>query len=403
MMSTHRSGSAFFLLNVAAYLTLVTVAMPVLAAVPGRSRLWVGLLFALFGVLATLFHRLKPGGVWIHAYLAAQTAILMALIIDFPESGVSHVHLLFFVLSAYAMLMLPLLPAVAWIVAFFALTMAAATYFFGWKHAVGMSAVAGGHALFGGFGALLRRSEMDRQRTEALLAELREAHRQLQEYATRVEQLAVAEERNRLAREMHDALGHRLTVAVVQLEGAQRLIPTDPQRAARIVSTMREQLKTALGELRQTVAALRAAPENELPLPAALSRLTQSFRDATGLAVHLDLPPELPPLPAGHHLALYRAAQEGLTNVQRHAKASQAWLALRADNGHVFLTVADDGRNFPAAIDESAFGLRGLRERAAELGGQLLLEDRPGGGAQIRLELPLLPEKFPKGRTHQVE
>jgi signal transduction histidine kinase len=151
------------------------------------------------------------------------------------------------------------------------------------------------------------------------------------------------------------------------------------------------------------VAALRAAPENELPLPAALSRLTQSFRDATGLAVHLDLPPELPPLPAGHHLALYRAAQEGLTNVQRHAKASQAWLALRADNGHVFLTVADDGRNFPAAIDESAFGLRGLRERAAELGGQLLLEDRPGGGAQIRLELPLLPEKFPKGRTHQVE
>jgi len=197
-----------------------------------------------------------------------------------------------------------------------------------------------------------------------------------------------------LAREMHDSLGHRLTVAVVQLEGAQRLIPTDPERAARMIGAMRDQMKEALAELRQTVAALRNPLEGveDAPLDAALTHLAQTFQDSTGLAVHLDLPDSLPALPATHRLALYRAAQESLTNAQRHASAKQVWLTVSAANGHVTLTAADDGKGFGEQVDtsEGSYGLRGLRERAAQLGGELILEDRRGGGAQLRFSLPLL-------------
>lgn len=398
MWSAQISRSSFFLLNVAAYITLVTVAIPTVAMVPAGDRLWVAALLAIFGMLVTQFQRRERGSGLSHVYLLLQAAVVAVIIWRFPTVGLAHVHLLFFVLSAYATLMLPLAPALLWIAAFFLFTMAAAATAFGWMHALGMLAVAGGHALFGSFGALLRQSEEERRQSERLLEELRSAHRQLQAYAAQAEQLAVAEERNRLAREMHDALGHRLTVAVVQLEGAQRLIPQEPERAAGMVGAMREELKTALGELRRTVAALRQAPEVDRPLSDGLQQLAQAFEEATGVQVLVSVPQALPALPEAVHLALYRAAQEGLTNVQRHAGARTAWLTLRVDGAEASLTVADDGRGVAqAALEHGADGspsllaahsLRGLRERAAQLDGEVQLVNRPEGGAELTLRLP---------------
>ena len=249
---------------------------------------------------------------------------------------------------------------------------------------------------YGGMGAVIysrERAEEARDRAEALLEELQAAHRQLQEYAGQVEELAVAEERNRLAREMHDTLGHRLTVAAVQLEGAQRLIPRDPERAAHMVGTVRDQVREALEELRRTVATLRTPLEVDLSLPLTLARLAVSFEKATGLPVHLALPEEMPDLPDPHRLALYRAAQEALTNVQRHAQAGEAWLQLTCENGEVILRVEDDGVGVPAGAEEGGFGLRGLRERAAQLGGELALESKPSGGTQLSFHLPLPVEE----------
>ena len=188
---------------------------------------------------------------------------------------------------------------------------------------------------------------------------------------------------------MHDALGHRLTVAVVQLEGAQRLIPTDPERAANVVGTMREQLKTALNELRQSVSALRAPAEEELPLPAAIERLVNNFQTATDLPIHLNLSAEMPVLPSSHRLTLFRAIQESLTNVQRHANAQQVWLDLFCQNGSVTLTIMDDGRGFPAVFEDGRFGLEGIRERTEQLGGTLQLNTRPKGGAVVHLQIPV--------------
>lgn len=254
--------------------------------------------------------------------------------------------------------------------------------------------LASGYAAFGYVSYSWTRAEEAQYEAQTLLEDLQEAHRRLQAYADRVEELAVADERNRLAREMHDTLGHRLTVAAVQLEGAQRLILDDPERAARMVNTVREQVREALSELRRTVATMRTPLEADLSLPHALNRLVAGFEQATDLVVHTTLPEEMVPLPDTHRLALYRAAQEALTNVQRHAQAREVWLQLASWDGWIELQVSDDGAGIPAGAvaARGGFGLRGLRERAAQLGGALVLEARPGGGTRLTFRVPLLVE-----------
>jgi len=229
-----------------------------------------------------------------------------------------------------------------------------------------------------------------RRESQRLLVELQDAHEQLQANALRMEEMAVVEERNRLAREMHDTLGHRLTVASVQLEAAQRLCPTDAERAAGLVGTVREQVQEALKELRATVATLRTPVEADLRLRSAVRRLIDQFEEATELTVHRVLPDELPELPETHRMALYRAAQEALTNVQKHAAATQVWLVLGVGEGgrSVSLLVSDDGQGVVAG-GEGGFGLAGLRERAGLLGGALHVEPRSGGGTQLSFRLPL--------------
>jgi signal transduction histidine kinase len=183
----------------------------------------------------------------------------------------------------------------------------------------------------------LRQAEIARNKNEELLEELNTTQLQLQN-------MAVNEERTRMAREMHDSLGHRLTVSIVQLEGAQRLIPTEPERAARMIGAMRDEMKEALAELRRTVTALRVPIADDASLDIALSTLTQTFQQNTGIPTHFSVSPGFPELPATHRLALYRAAQEALTNIQRHAMAEHAWLELNADDQNITLVMQDDGK-----------------------------------------------------------
>jgi len=386
--STHYN---FWLLNAAAYVTLGAVALGSLSRfAAGLPRLLAGGGFLLFALLIGFFLSLENRPRLIHAYLAAQSLIIIGL--SFLEPAASdNLQILFFVLSAQSMLFLPIRTAVFWIVAFSIISISGYMILFDITEHLGMLTVIGGFLFFGTFGAALRQSNQARQESQRLLAELRAANDQLRAYTRQAEQLAVSEERNRLAREMHDALGHRLTVAVVQLEGAQRLIPQDPTRAGEIVGRMRAQLKQALAELRQTITTLRQ-PELE-PVPAdtaaALTQLVYTFQEATGLPVHLTLPAELPPLPDAHRHAIFRAAQESLTNVQRHAAADNAWLEISLAPQEIILTVADDGHGFTDEASDGRFGLVGLRERAETLHGRLTLDRAPQGGAAVRFTLPL--------------
>jgi signal transduction histidine kinase len=324
----------------------------------------------------------------IHTYLAVH-GILIAVLM-FLQPGWTMYPVLYMTPITWAILALPLRLGAWWIAAY---TVATAASF-----AVGISLGEGLIAFFlygviyafiGAFAGALARADAARRKSQALLDELRQAHEQLQEYALRSEEMAVVEERNRLAREMHDTLGHRLTVASVQLEAAQRLCPTDSERAASLVGNVREQVREALGELRATVATLRSPIEADLQLLSALRRLMDHFEGVTGLTIHRVLPDEMPSLPDAHRLALYRTAQEALTNVQKHAHAKHIWLVLGVGNDSATLLVSDDGRGLTVSGDGAGFGLRGLRERAAQLGGEIYVEPRSGGGTQLSFCLPL--------------
>ena len=372
----------YSLLELSQYVALAIVALITLLDLPRAGWRW----WVATGLLVTLgvLYRRWPQRSY-HLYLAAQTALIVGLtLLD------TIAVLLYFALSAHAMILFPNRTGALWIAL---ATLAAGVvnvYREGWLGGVLTTlAYTAGYAAFGFANYARVRAEAARRESQTLLAELQEAHRQLQAYAEQIEELAVAEERNRLAREMHDTLGHRLTVAAVQLEGAQRLIPTDPRRAADMVNTVRDQVSEALSELRRTVAALRTPLAADIPLPSALTRLATGFEAATDLTVHLALPEDVPPLSDVHRLALYRAAQEALTNVQRHARARNVWLRLTWQAEMVALVVGDDGVGIPVDAEQAGFGLRGLRERAAQLGGELALEPRPGGGTRLSLRLPL--------------
>ncbi len=388
-----RSNYSFWLLNAAAYLTwlgILLAVLPDLNVSPNRTAILV--LFGFFFVGLSVYVFLEERPFQVHLYLLFQLAVAWSIASLLPSRVADSISTFLFILSAQAMLFLPLLSGLIWILVFIFVTWFAGFFSFGTIHANDFVAILGGYLFFGTFGAGLRQANEARQHSQQLLTDLQEAHEQLQAYTSQAQQLAVAEERNRLAREMHDALGHRLTVAVVQLEGAQRLIPTAPTRSASMIEAMRAQLKQALAELRQTVSALRS-PEGTPMLPGSLetavTHLTQTFQEATGLHIHLTLPEELPLLPEAHRLALYRAAQESLTNVQRHANARQAWLSLAADDKQITLTVADDGRGFIGEVVDGRFGLVGLRERAKQLDGSLQLGTADEGGALLRFQLPI--------------
>jgi signal transduction histidine kinase len=128
-----------------------------------------------------------------------------------------------------------------------------------------------------------------------------------------------------------------------------------------------------------------------------LKRLANSFDSATGLTVHLELPNENPLLSNAQRLALYRAAQEALTNVQRHAQAQQVWVQMATQQNCVALKVSDDGVGFPSEAKEATYGLHGMRERAQHLGGEMHLGTADEGGALVKLILPLKEESQDDG------
>jgi len=162
-----------------------------------------------------------------------------------------------------------------------------------------------------------------REHTEALVAELTEAHRQLQGYIAQAEELAVAQERARLAHEIHDSVGHTLTTLDVQLELLVRLPPGRTEQRQQIAEQSRSLVKKGLSDVRRAVKALRPAALETFSLPEAIAGLAADFEQATQIPITWEVIGEIAPLPAHLAVPLYRAAQEALTNVQRHAPAAQ--------------------------------------------------------------------------------
>jgi two-component system NarL family sensor kinase len=210
-------------------------------------------------------------------------------------------------------------------------------------------------------------------------------------YARSVEYGAV-EERNRLAREIHDTLAQGLAGISLQLETAEALMDAqaDPQRVRRTISQALSLARANLEEARRSVLDLRPAPLESRDLPEALIELVRSLPNPGRVKIDLSIDGESYQLPARFEAGLFRVAQEALTNVMRHARAKTTRLSLNYSIGQIQLTIEDDGEGFdPHDIPPGRFGLVGLNERAHMLGGNLVLESSPGGGTRVEVTIPL--------------
>ncbi len=226
------------------------------------------------------------------------------------------------------------------------------------------------------------REKHTREHAEKLAAELAVANDQLREAALRAEELAMARERNRLAREIHDSLGHYLTTVAVQLEAARALHATEPARALGAVEKAHGLTREALVEVRRSVGALRA----EGPVRPLVDRLRELAEGEIGARVELKILGEVRRLGPEVEHGLFRVAQEGLTNARKHAGANV--VKLTADfsaANRVAVRVEDDGRG--CAEPTGGFGLTGLRERVALLGGTVTAGNGEAGGFALRVEL----------------
>jgi two-component system sensor histidine kinase UhpB len=195
-------------------------------------------------------------------------------------------------------------------------------------------------------------------------------------------------ERKRIAAELHDEVGQSLTGVLLLLEQLAREVPTQRHD---VFAEAQEATRKSVDEVRRIAQELRPEMLEHLGLVSALKALATRFTEQAGLVLEWDFAPALPPLAPDAELALYRVAQESLTNVARHADASRVWLSLQPGRDSVVLRVVDDGRGMNGRAVNGG-GLRGMRERAVLVGAALAIKPARTGGVEVRLEVPVVPE-----------
>ncbi len=246
--------------------------------------------------------------------------------------------------------------------------------------------IAGDVALFAVpflLGLALRQQRLRAEALEQLAAQL---EREREERA----RTAVAEERTRIARELHDEVAHAMSVIAVQADAAEGALGSDPALVQRPLVAIRETARDALADMRRVLGALRppggaaVAPEPGLARAGALVEQAR----AAGLEVELRIEGEPMPLPPPLDLAAYRVLQEGLTNVRRHAAADRVEVVLRYGPDAIAVEVTDDGDGSGGPGGTAGRGLAGIRERVALLGGEFVAGPRTRGFA-LRVTLPL--------------
>jgi signal transduction histidine kinase len=244
---------------------------------------------------------------------------------------------------------------------------------------------------FGGawiFGTALR------ARRDALMEKVKEAE-QRATIETERHARAVAEERLRIAQELHDVVAHSMSVIAVQAGVGAHVLESNPTEARRALENIATASRSTLNEMRRLLGVLRNedgdkaehAPAPRLEdLPALVARV-----EASGVTVDLTVEPPPSELPTGVSLSAYRIVQEALTNVLRHAGAARARVDVRHDDGAIAIEVSDDGRGLAAiagASNGAGHGIAGMRERVAVYGGTLHTGPRPGGGFVVRARIP---------------
>lgn len=218
--------------------------------------------------------------------------------------------------------------------------------------------------------------------------QLEATHEQLRQYAIRIEDQATLQERNRIAREIHDGLGHTLAAQTIQINNALLYWQSNADQSLSFLKQAKQLGAEALLEIRRSVSVLRSNPLQGKSLQSAIEKLLIEFQHTTGIepASAINLPISFS---IEVNTALYRIVQESLTNIYKHAQATTVAVSLQQHAGTVHLSIEDNGKGFNPDQNTTGFGLQGMRERATTLGGQFQLYSQLGGGCKVSVSFPL--------------
>jgi signal transduction histidine kinase len=225
-----------------------------------------------------------------------------------------------------------------------------------------------------------------------LILELQAAKRELEAARERELELAALRERERLARDLHDTLGHALVTLTVQLEAAQRLQATDPARAAALLTELQKLTRSGMEDLRRSLANLRTAGLGDRSLAESLHTLCAEAGQRLGRAVDCRIAEGADALPPAVAEVIWRVAQEGLTNIEKHAHAHRVTVNLDRQPKEIVLRVSDDGVGLPSGAEKKPghYGLRGLRERVEGLGGAFAVSAATPNGTVVEAHIPVI-------------
>jgi PAS domain S-box-containing protein len=260
-----------------------------------------------------------------------------------------------------------------------------------WKLVVTIPMIHGGRPL-GALSAYLRPGQRPSEPTMTFLhaiAGLAASSAEIFRLVSAVQHQVALEERQRLARELHDSVSQALYGIALGARSAQNRLARDPQRAAEPLDYILGLAEAALADMRSLILELQPESLEREGLVGALAKRVDAIKGRYGIEVSRDLPDE-PPIPLDTKQAMYRIAQEALHNLVKHSRAEHAWLRLGVDRDVLTMEVADDGEGFdPSGSYPGHFGLQSMRERAQSRGGELHVESRPGEGTSVRVRVPI--------------
>lgn len=358
----------------------------------GHPLTWlISAMLLLYGVLLGLEPWITGGSpLRVHLYLVIQTGLVFIASLFFYE--LDFFALLFLPLCGQAVLLLPRPQSTRWVVILASLTLIGQWIQFGGLAGLQFSLIyIAGLILVAAFSNLTLQADASRLQSERLLYELQQAHRQLQEYSGQAEQLAVANERNRLARDLHDSVAQTLYGLTLQSEAASRKLGSgEIDQAADTLRQIKESAHQTLVETRLLIYELRPQVLEQEGLAAALNARLEAVERRSGIAVNLNVD-GIPALPPQIEINLYRIALEALNNSLKYAHASRVDISLAAAERRLRLVVADDGIGFDPSIigSQGGMGLVGMQERASQIGAQLAIESSLGGGTRVMVDVPL--------------
>ncbi|MDD4679096.1 MAG: sensor histidine kinase, partial [Tissierellia bacterium] len=220
--------------------------------------------------------------------------------------------------------------------------------------------------------AFAQHTKEEKEKKDILYKELLDTHRQLKEYTDELNRLSVIEERNRIARDIHDTLGHNMTALIMQLQMADHYVMSDAGKSSQMLKNSLNTAKESLSKIREVVETLRG---KEISPEIAIKTLVEEFSEKTGAGIKLNIEGEIPKN-YGVNSAIYHILQEGMTNSIRHGNASKLWINLIYSNENIKFNIKDNGQGALAFIE--GFGLKGIRERVEAFGGNVEFKSQDG-------------------------